>query len=109
MAWGSVKKRTLHLVAEVVWIQTFEPPLQAFAVSLVGRDIHTARAIKHLGLDEDRSRRANRQRQGVAGTRVDEEPLSGAVDLEVGEERPVLEVGDDHAHEDAAKILQQIL
>ena len=32
---GCVKKKTLHLVAEIVGIQTFEPALEALLIGLI--------------------------------------------------------------------------
>src|SRR5579862_9188909 len=63
---GACQEKPLHLVAQIVRIQTFEPPLQAFLVGLLGRRVERLGPIQHVLRDEDARFRPERQRQRVA-------------------------------------------
>src|SRR5262245_22601226 len=63
---GPVKQRALHLVAQIVRIQAFEPALKPLLVGFFGVEIPCSRQLQDFRVHEDRGLRPNRERQRVA-------------------------------------------
>src|SRR5438067_10932576 len=88
MAPGMLELLGIEL-AEVLWIQSLEVLAQLLGALLGGalglgrRDVLRDRLLEQLVHDEDRRPRAQRDRDGVAGPRVDGHGARSAVHVDV--------------------------
>src|SRR4051794_6837814 len=109
MRWVSVKPPTTfcgpaamsagrhsHLVlGKFGWIQAFEPLLDLVVIQPFRAEVDSLRIVDDRLLHQDWCARAQRQRDGVARTGVDSNPLALDGEMDERKKRVVLQVADD--------------
>src|SRR5579862_6856741 len=92
-----LRRRTakLHRVlAELFRADLLEPLLELLLVRRLGGQVHGLGLVEHSLQDEDRGIRAQRERDGIAGTRIDDQLVASLFEMKGGEEGVLLQVGD---------------
>src|SRR3954463_14488712 len=122
MRWVSVKPPTTfcgaagmsagrhsHFVLrKFSWIQAFEPLVDLVVIQPLRAEVDSLRIVDDRLLHEDWRPRPQRQRDRVARTGIDGNPLALDGEMDEGEERVVLQVADDDSIDASVEVSDDV-
>src|SRR3954468_24720424 len=102
---GMAAGRHSHLVlGKFSWIQAFEPLLDLVVIQPFRAEVDSLRVVDDRLLHQDRGAGAKGQRDRVARSGVDGNPLTLDGEMDQSEERVVLQVADDDPIDAAVEV-----